>query len=144
MKICTQCQKEKTLKEFNKRSASKDGLASLCKECNKSKLKEHYNNNKEYYVLKAAKRNKDQKLINRQYIYDYLKTKSCLDCGECDPILLEFDHVRGEKYNNVSHLVGKGWSIDTIQKEIDKCEVVCSNCHRKRTAKVFGWYKDLI
>lgn len=57
----------------------------------------------------------------------------CLDCGEKDIRVLEFDHVKDTKINDVSSLVWRACSIQTIKNEINKCEVVCANCHRIRT-----------
>lgn len=59
----------------------------------------------------------------------------CADCGQTfDPIAMDFDHVRGEKNDNVGSMVARGVALDRIQAEIDKCELVCANCHRVRTA----------
>lgn len=80
---------------------------------------------------------------NRQYVWDYYKTHACIDCGEDDPIVLEFDHVRGEKTAGVSQLVHACRSIKVIDAEIAKCDVVCSNCHRRRTAASQGWHSGL-
>jgi hypothetical protein len=57
----------------------------------------------------------------------------CKDCGLNYPhYVLDFDHVNGEKIGCLSDLCSHGFSWDKIQAEIDKCEVVCSNCHRTR------------
>jgi hypothetical protein len=56
-------------------------------------------------------------------------------------MVLEFDHVRGDKLNSVSVLAySLGASLKRIQTEIDKCEVRCANCHRRKTARQFGWF----
>jgi hypothetical protein len=59
----------------------------------------------------------------------------CVDCGEADPIVLEFDHVRDTKVNGISDLVYRNANLAVIQAEIDKCEVRCANCHRRVTVK---------
>lgn len=71
----------------------------------------------------------------------YLKDKSCVDCRISDPVVLDFDHrVLEEKKYNISQMMpSHNWSV--IKEEIDKCDAVCANCHRKRTAKQFGWRK---
>ena len=56
----------------------------------------------------------------------------CLDCGENNHIVLDFDHLKDKKYN-ISRMIHDGFSWAAIKKEISKCEVVCANCHRIRT-----------
>lgn len=72
----------------------------------------------------------------------YLSAHPCVDCGESDPVVLEFDHVRGEKCHNIGHMLADGKSWTRISGEIEKCEVRCANCHKRVTAKTFGWYKN--
>lgn len=72
---------------------------------------------------------------------EYLSDKSCIDCGESDSVVLEFDHLR-DKEMGVSTMMGTGYSWDAILLEIEKCEIVCANCHKRRTAKQFNWYKQ--
>jgi hypothetical protein len=61
-----------------------------------------------------------------------------VDCGETDPVVLEFDHVRGEKKGEIAMMVRvDGW--DKIVEEMAKCELRCANCHRRKTAKQLGW-----
>ncbi|HFQ93137.1 MAG TPA: hypothetical protein ENK32_03940 [Anaerolineae bacterium] len=76
----------------------------------------------------------------RQYVWDYLASHPCVECGEADPRLLEFDHVRGKKRAPISVLANGRYSIETIQKEIDKCEVRCVASHRKKTYDDRDWY----
>ncbi len=71
---------------------------------------------------------------NREYIQE-AKNKPCTDCGIRYPFyVMDFDHVRGEKRVNLSMMGNRGYSIESIQTEIEKCEVVCANCHRERTS----------
>ena len=65
---------------------------------------------------------------------EYLSTHPCVDCGETDIVVLEFDHLgKDKKLDDVAHMIPRGYSLDKIKKEIAKCEVVCCNCHRRRT-----------
>jgi hypothetical protein len=73
-------------------------------------------------------------------IVEYLKAHPCVECGETNPIVLEFDHLR-DKVDNVSTLVRRLSSWSAIEEEIAKCEVVCANCHRIRTAQRGGTYR---
>lgn len=59
----------------------------------------------------------------------------CVDCGESDPIVLEFDHVKGKKLNNIMTLVNWVAASSTLDEEIKKCSVRCANCHRRITVK---------
>jgi hypothetical protein len=77
---------------------------------------------------------------NQAWIIVYLQAHPCVDCGESDPIVLEFDHLR-DKERNVSALVLGGWEWARVLEEIEKCEVVCANCHRRRTARRTNSYR---
>ena len=79
--------------------------------------------------------------VNGAEVLKFLKTHPCVDCGESDPIMLDFDHVRGEKSNNIAKMISSCSALSTIFEEIRKCEVRCSNCHRKKTAELFGYFR---
>lgn len=77
----------------------------------------------------------------REKVFAYLREHPCVDCGETDIAVLEFDHrCQATKELRVSALVCQGYKWDTIKTEIDKCDVRCANCHRRRTAIQLGWY----
>lgn len=78
--------------------------------------------------------------VKRAYVMDYLCTNPCVDCGEVDPIVLEFDHQRDKRYN-ISKLITNNCSLKRLVLEIDKCQVRCANCHRRKTASTYGNYK---
>jgi hypothetical protein len=80
--------------------------------------------------------------FNRRYLNYYLTTHSCVDCGEADPKLLEFDHKSSSnKSGTVSGFARK--SFTELISEINKCDVRCVECHRIKTARDFGYYNDL-
>ncbi len=66
-------------------------------------------------------------------LLEYFATHPCADCGESDPVVLEFDHLRDKSFEIATALVDRSW--DRILEEIAKCEVVCANCHRRRTVR---------
>ena len=105
-------------------------------------INKHYNKNKQYYLKKAKIRNNRVKLEIISYLKQYLSKNHCVDCGESDIAVLEFDH-KGEapKFKAVSAMIRARFSFTKIQEEIDKCEIRCANCHRRKTAKQFKWYK---
>ena len=68
---------------------------------------------------------------NKEYIHK-LKSVPCADCGNTyPPVCMDFDHVKGKKHRPLSRMVH--YSIERIDEEIAKCEVVCANCHRIRS-----------
>lgn len=95
----------------------------------------HYEKNKEVIIARSKERNKAQRIRNRAFIARVKSFSSCLDCGESDPRVLDFDHVRGEKKKNVSDMAACAYSIHRIKEEMRKCDVRCANCHRKETKK---------
>jgi hypothetical protein len=62
-------------------------------------------------------------------------------CGESNPVVLEFHHRHG-KDKAVTEMAAAGYPIYRIQAEIDKCEVLCANCHRILTSKERGWFRS--
>lgn len=135
MKTCRTCNIEKPLEEYRKRHDTKDGRTASCKLCIAASQREHYKKHKKYY----ADKNKKWRKSEVEKFVDFLKTQQCQDCGESDVRVLEFDHI-SDKAFNIGSKVGE-LSFTKLMEEIGKCDVVCANCHKKRTAKVFGWFK---
>lgn len=133
---CSQCQNLKPTSDFYKHKLGRDGYRAECKECSKS-----FKSQTPQKILDRVQKNR---IRNRQFMWDFYCSHPCVDCGEDDPIVLELDHVRGEKVAGVSQLAHNTRSLKVIQEEINKCDVVCSNCHRRRTAKTQDWYRELV
>jgi len=74
---------------------------------------------------------------NRLFVDAYLRSHPCVDCGEPDIIVLEFDHVGETKTRSISVMLKHATSLATLQAEIAKCQVRCANCHRRRTAQQY-------
>lgn len=132
-KRCPRCAETKVAAAFNKNRKKKDGLSSYCTACSRAYTREHHAKNRAYYSRKATKRVKELRLEARQLIHEK-KSVPCTDCGLKHPYWrMQFDHVRGTKLFNVSRGVD-GWiSFRLLLEEIEKCEVVCANCHADRT-----------
>ncbi len=130
-KLCTTCNKEKLLSNFWKK---KNKLQFSCKDCQKQYHKDHYKNNKKDYIYRAKNRNKSHLEEMRKYIIN-IKNVPCMDCKVSYPsYVMDFDHREGEiKIKEISRLLN--CSKQLIDKEISKCDIVCSNCHRIRTHK---------
>ncbi len=89
---------------------------------------------------KVRLNNQNYWLIAREFILQYLSTHPCTSCGESDPRVLEFHHL-GNKDSKVSRLIGRGASFDALKAEIEKCVVLCANCHRRLTTDEREWFK---
>lgn len=142
-KACVTCKSEQlaTTDFFNKKTSSSDGLQNVCKTCNALHGKKHYEANKD--KIKKRTRDREQRLrpILQQFVLSFL-IKGCVDCGEKDIIVLDFDHL-GDKKNSISRMMHDCVSLDLMEEEISKCEVRCANCHRRKTAKDFNWWRLL-
>lgn len=132
MRKCIKCLDKKPLKEFHLRDSKKGTYRNICKNCSSLYKKEHYKKNKQKYVKKSKLRNHLIRNENSIKICEYLSDKFCVDCGENNILVLEFDHIEPkDKSFNVTTALYNSWG--TIKKEINKCEIRCCNCHRIRT-----------
>lgn len=143
-KKCTTCGDDKDLNEFNKNKSKKDGYNNICRICSNARSKQYYQENRDHHKQVIVTRNKRNSLKNRIKLFEYLNGHPCIDCGNDDPIVLEFDHRDDvDKLYDISAIIrDRKW--ETIKAEIDKCDVRCANCHRIRTAKQLGYYKGII
>ena len=135
---CAKCGDPKPIDDFAFKNKEKGLRNSYCKECMKPIRRDHYHKNPGPYRSRAIASKKSVQL----WFFQWLSTKSCIDCGETDPVVLECDHVRGVKLDTVSHIRQSG-SRKKLLTEMDKCEVRCTNCHKRKTARENGWYKLL-
>lgn len=121
MKPCKGCREVLPLSSFYVNPNVRDGHLNWCKRCF---IERH----------KAGKNSRAAKL--REYITAIKVERGCVDCGYRDhPEALDFDHLPGfTKLYRVATMSG-GSTKAKIDAEIAKCEVVCANCHRIRTAR---------
>ncbi len=138
-KQCTKCGQWKDEEEFNWRWKALGKRHAECRECHKITKGSYYERNKVKRIAGVMLSKTARRGAARMYIYEYLETHPCVECGETDPVVLEFHHVRGKKREAISMLATYGASIEVIREEIEKCDVLCSNCHRRKTAKEQGW-----
>jgi hypothetical protein len=110
----------------------------MCRPCRSAYHREHYLANKQRYVDQARTRQQALRRERTTYLLDYFARHPCMDCGEDDPVVLEFDHLDADakSFNIGQALSYRRWQ--SILDEIKKCEVVCANCHRRRTARRRG------
>lgn len=142
MKTCPRCQQPKSLEAFGWKSKAKGIKQPYCFDCNREYQKGHYQSNKDTYKSKARVWDSDRKRELFLWLREYHQTHPCVDCGETDPVVLQFDHVTGVKTMGISTLVSTYKKpLHVVQIEIEKCVVRCANCHLRKTVKQLGWYK---
>lgn len=141
--ICNTCGVEKNDDEFFFKDKKKNKRHKACKCCYKISRKktqyQHYEKNKQQYKDRANNRRKKLGSDNRKLMMEFLKDNHCVDCGNDNPIVLEFDHLHNKQYGISTMMSSYPW--EKILVEISKCEVVCANCHKIRTATRAKWYK---
>lgn len=123
MKTCSKCKQEKYLDEFNKGKAP-DGFAYYCRECSKQWYADH----KDQHVANAIKNRKAAREKNLLIVAKALSV-GCVDCGNKDIRVLDFDHINGIKVKGVMKMAQEGWPTQKVIDEITKCVPRCRNCH---------------
>lgn len=94
----------------------------------------HYQKNKELYKERAKKSREIVRSRNKEYVRKIKESNPCIDCGKFYHYSqMDFDHIEDNKIDGIAKMVNSSIKIERIQKEIDKCELVCANCHRLRT-----------
>ena len=134
MQTCKVCNIAKELVDFRFRNKKKRIRHNQCRACDAEYKKRNYTENK-LKIIPRTKQNVIQSRLRKQeFIFEYLRNKYCIDCGETDPIVFDFDHVRGKKEFCIS-IGTMSRSLTKLKEELSKCEIRCSNCHRRKTAK---------
>jgi hypothetical protein len=142
LQICRWCGLTKPAEEFHLRDKATGRRHSSCGICFNAYRREHYRMNRTEYIQRNIRilRGRGRQWLRRLWVY--LLEHPCIDCGEADPVVLEFDHLdRTTKRQTVSFLARSGYPWATVEAELAKCQVRCANCHRCRTAVQFDWPK---
>lgn len=142
-KRCSRCHVDKPLHEFAFSDRNRRTRQSFCRSCHALYRREHYARNRGDYIAWAERQGERKYRHHAAMIDQYLREHPCIDCGETDIVLLEFDHVdETTKAMDLSRMLTcRNWR--TIADEIAKCDIRCVNCHRRRTAERFNWSKRL-
>ena len=127
-RVCCKCQISKPIEEFSWNNIAKGRRNFDCKVCHKKHRNKFYLANKEKEALASV----EARDIVKEWFENYKSTLKCSRCDESHIATLCFHHIDpSTKEMNVSETIGYRWSIKRIQKEIDKCIVLCANCHAK-------------
>jgi 5-methylcytosine-specific restriction endonuclease McrA len=145
MKICSKCKQEKSESEFFVKDRKTGRLHAQCKACyqehRKTYYSEHYKKYHDEYLLRARKRRLEVKSILHGNLQAFLSDKKCIMCGENDPVVLDFDHINpATKSFSIAKAITYGKKWEEIFAEIQKCQILCANCHRRKTAKEGNWH----
>jgi hypothetical protein len=133
LRRCASCREDLPLAAFNRHGA---GHQWWCRECFRGYFRARGDlHRKQTHEAQQRRRREARALLAK-----HLSVHPCVVCAESDPVVLEFDHL-GPKRGNVSFLAGGGLSAKALLREIAVCEVVCANCHRRRTASNDGSWR---
>lgn len=124
---CARCGLLLPLTEFN--LSRRYGRQYWCRECQHA----YYAARSAHHMMLVARNSAAYYARNRECVDQYLLEHPCIDCGETDLLVLEFDHVR-DKVVAVSKMI-PSYALEQLRAEIAKCEVRCANCHRRKTAE---------
>lgn len=127
MKTCSACKETKPLSEFNWKSKSKGTRQSRCKTCYSDYNRGYYHAGEKVKQIPRAVKNRS--LLWDKYI-QYKETLRCTVCGESARECLEFHHTDPTK-KDINPSLAATYSTKKFLEEIDKCVVLCANCHRK-------------
>jgi len=133
-KIFTYCKKEKDISSFYKITNSH------CKECEKERAKKVYTKNPEPYKERAKEGKKKLKTFLTDFLFNLKKDSGCRICNEKEVACLDFHHIiKGRPVTRVAN-----HSFTSTEKELNKCIIVCCNCHRKIHANLINVDESMI
>ena len=133
-KHCPKCDQDLPVTSFNRNG---DGHQHWCRDCFRTYFRERGQQHRDQSRAARARR----KAAARAYIRAHLSARVCADCGEDEFLVLEFDHHDGGKVAEVARLLSTGARVERVRAEVERCEVVCVNCHRRRTALRAGSFR---
>lgn len=140
-KTCTGCGLERPIGEFPIKNKKSGRRGTRCRACRSAYGKLHYQNNRDRYCARPRAPRREQREPYWAWVMTFLASHPCVDCGETDRIVLQFDHRDGTtKVDAVGTMLNRE-SWGALLNEIAKCDVRCANCHRLRTAQQFDWAK---
>jgi hypothetical protein len=143
LRVCARCRVSKPLAEFPIKNAAKGWYRSYCRPCCSEYGKEHYQKNPAYYLAKNHVSRARSRQTNRDLVFEYLLTHPCVDCGEKNVVVLDFDHVdSATKRSDVGSMLSRR-TTSAVRREMQKCVIRCANCHRRRTAVQFNFPNPL-
>lgn len=140
-KRCSRCDETKPVNDFPIKNKKTGLRRTWCRDCARAYGREHYRRDRTPYLDRSRARRREERPRIVAAVADYLRTHPCVDCGETDIVLLDFDHrdpsTKVAPVSRLSHWA----SMNVVFAEISKCDVRCGNCHRTKTAAQRNWRK---
>ena len=141
-KICSRCKQRRPISDFAWRRKARSQRDNYCRACRAAYKHEHYAANRARYVANATRRTRVLVAERTAYLIDFFREHPCADCGETDPLVLEFDHLGHKNFSIAAGIRSRNWQA--VLDEMAKCDVVCANCHRRRTALRAGFARAAV
>ena len=134
-KTCTKCFKELDLSSFSPRKKSPDGLHFWCRSCVREYDRAYHARRGSQQIQRKLSLTRAWKRKRAEEFDAKFKSGPCLDCGlRFHPAAMQFDHLKDKSFNVGDKKVAL--SLQELEAEISKCEVVCANCHAVRTHNI--------
>jgi hypothetical protein len=127
-KECTRCGEFLDLSHFSPRK-TKMGYQSWCKKCIHVQRQSRYSSTE--WKESHSKHSQDSSKKRAEWVFQYLETHPCVDCGETNILCLEFDHIEKRSFSPAD----TSKTIRHLEEELKKCQVRCANCHTRVTHK---------
>ncbi len=106
---CGRCRETKPVAEFAWRRRAKGQRHNYCRPCRAAYHREHYLANKQRYIDQAAHWKRETRRRQTELLIEYFREHPCVDCGEADPVVLEFDHLRDKSFAISQALTRYSW-----------------------------------
>lgn len=128
--------------DFAWRRKARGQRDNYCRPCRAAYKQEHHAANRQRSIDAARRRTKAVVEERVRYLVAFFREHPCADCGEPDPIVLEFDHLGDKEFGIAAGFRDR--NRQSVLDEIAKCDVVCANCHRRRTARRGGFVRAVV
>src|SRR4051794_2706866 len=122
MQTCTRCGESKEAEAFGYRNVARGKRHRACKTCVAAYGRDHYARNRQIYITRSARNMRMRRQALKERIWLYLAKHPCVDCGEADALVLEFDHLDpANKLSEIYWLVQRTYAWNSILAEIERC-----------------------
>ena len=136
--VCGRCRTARPVGAFAWHDRDRGLRQPWCRDCHNAHKRAFYALNRATEIARVTLRRDARARENAVFARRYLEVHPCVDCGEADPGVLEFDHLRDKKHD-VTVMIASGYLWSSVEREIAKCKIRCANCHRRRTAEQRGF-----